>query len=146
MLLEDQLRAVDRLLALSFPTEDTRDGWHSSGPAHHVRALRVSQDFWDDGLEVVKAVWEEMDAARGELAALLTARWGRPEEIELWYGEETAEPMIDLSRMCGRLSVWRPPHGSRWVGLATGQEDREFPILLLAAIGEQPTPHSTSQD
>lgn len=146
MLLEDQLRAVDRLLALPFPAEDTRDGWGSSGPAHHVRALRVSQEFWDDGLEVVEAVGEQMDAALGELAALLTARWGQPEEVALWYDEETAEPMIELSRMCGRLSVWRPPHGSRWVGLATGQEDREFPILLLTAVGEQPISHSTSQD
>ncbi len=103
----------------------------------------ASQDFWDDRSEdVVQAAEEEIAAALEALVTALTSRWGRPEVVDLWRdlggdSPPVPEPMNELSQFSGRMSVWHPGAG-RWVALAVGQADPEFPILLLAAIGETP--------
>nr|WP_245656566.1 hypothetical protein [Microtetraspora fusca] len=131
MTIDDQLGVLDDLLARPFPAEEERHGYGTSAPAYHVRALRLSQDFWDDGLEVVEAAAVEMEAALEALAARLTEGWGEPETIRL--PQQDGELLAELSRTCGSVLRWRPRDGGRWVGLAIGQEDREFPIMLLAA-------------
>ncbi|WP_344238768.1 hypothetical protein [Actinocorallia libanotica] len=139
---EDLHAAVEELLALPFPREDTRGEVRDSGPGYHVQVLQASRDFWDDrDEEIVEAAEEEIDAAFRALATALTARWGEPETVDLdpylWSEEPAPEPLGRLSMLSGRMLVWRRPVPGRWVALAVGQADREFPIELLAAIGEE---------
>lgn len=153
---------VDDLLVLPFPQEDARAGDRHSGPGYHVHVLRASQDFWDDGLDVVAAADEEMDVVFQALATVFTARWGEAETIDLWPYLQRAlaqQPVIDLvdqqtpveedpvpepiNQLCmlsGRMLLWRRPEAGRWVALTVGQQDRELPIELLAAVGEASIP------
>ncbi|GAA2376371.1 hypothetical protein GCM10010404_35250 [Nonomuraea africana] len=97
--------------------------------------LQAGQDFWDDRREeVVEAAEEEIDAALQALVAALTARWGEPEPYADGEGP-ASEPMNELCRLSGEMLAWRRWVAGRWVGLAVGQADREFPIVLLAAVG-----------
>ncbi|MEU8800463.1 hypothetical protein [Spirillospora sp. NPDC048819] len=143
--MEDRLDIVDGLLVLPFPAEDTVEGDRSSGPGYHLCALQASRDFWDDdGAEVIEAAAEEIDTALQALVAALTARWGGPEPIDLgpylWGESEVPEPVNRLCQLSGEMLVWRRPDAGRWVALCVGQGDREFPIELLAAVGETPVP------
>ncbi|MGW5160028.1 hypothetical protein ACWEPN_31515 [Nonomuraea wenchangensis] len=149
MTMEDRLATIGRLLACPFPSEEEQvapvgkawEGYRSSGPRSHLCFLKASQDFWDDRSEaVVEAAEKEIAAAFEALAAALTSRWGRPEVVDLWpdLGGESSpvpEPINELSNYSSKMSVWYPGTG-RWVALVVGQADPEFPILLLAAIGE----------
>ncbi|MGP3931259.1 hypothetical protein [Nonomuraea sp. KM88] len=151
MTLEDRLATIDSLLARPFPREEERvqpagkawEGYRSSGRRSHLCFLQASQDFWDGrGEDVVEAAEEEIATAFEALVTALTSRWGRPQVVDLWpdlEGESSPvpEPMNELSLYSGEMSVWHPGAG-RWVALAVGQADPEFPILLLAAIGETP--------
>ncbi|MEU6041200.1 hypothetical protein ABZ801_37990 [Actinomadura sp. NPDC047616] len=112
-----------------------------------MSVLLASQDFWDDrSEETVEAAEEEIDAALHELVTALTARWGRPESIDLepylWGESPAPEPMQTLCVLSGEMLVWRRPDAGRWIALAVGQNDPEFPIELLAAVGEAPIPSS----
>lgn len=147
--MEDRLAIIDHLLTCPFPSEEERvapagkgwEGYRSSGPRSHLCFLKASRDFWDDRSEdVVEAAEGEIAAAFEALTAVLTSRWGRPEAVDLWpdlRGERSPvpEPINELIGYSSRMSVWYPGTG-RWVALAVGQADPEFPILLLAAIGE----------
>ncbi|WP_406674923.1 hypothetical protein WBK31_13170 [Nonomuraea sp. N2-4H] len=149
MTVEDRLATIDHLLARPFPSQEERlappgrtwEGYRSSGPRSHVTCLAASQDFWDDrSEEAVEAAEDEIAAAFEALAAALTSRWGRPEVVDLWpYVEDEIaappEPVNELSTYSSKMSVWRPGTG-RWVALTVGQADPEFPIVLLAAVGE----------
>ncbi|WP_200827162.1 hypothetical protein [Thermomonospora echinospora] len=144
---QERLALLDRLLTLPFREDEPLDDDHSAGPDHHLYALLASQDFWEDrSEEVVEAAQEEIDAAHRALAEAMTARWGKPETVDLWpYLEraldETApvpEPIGTLCGLSGEMQVWRRPETGRWVALAVGQADPEFPIELLAAVGEIP--------
>ncbi|MFE1950263.1 hypothetical protein ACFW9D_07310 [Streptomyces sp. NPDC059524] len=139
----NELSVVDRLSVLPFPAGRTRpseeDVW--GGPGHHLAVLRESRDFWDSrDEEIVEAAEQEIESAHTALAARLTGRWGAPHAIELWPYLETdgpvPEPMGFLSCMAGSVQVWRLPATDRWIGLAVGQADPEWPIQLLLAVGE----------
>ncbi|MFD3698845.1 hypothetical protein ACFWUZ_22315 [Streptomyces sp. NPDC058646] len=107
--------------------------------------LRESQDFWEDrSEEVVEAAERELEADLAALAEILTSRWGHPETVELWpyLGSEgpdpqhsAPEPLLFLCNVAGNMQVWRPPDSDRWLALAIGQADPEFPLQLLAAVG-----------
>jgi hypothetical protein len=145
MAMDDRLGIVDGLLALPFPAGDTREGDRSSGPGYHVRVLQASQDFWDDrSEETVEAAEEEIDAALQALVAAFTERWGGPEPIDLdpylWSEGPVPAPVDRLCQLSGEMLLWRRPEAGRWVALAVGQSDREFPIELIAAVGEAPIP------
>ncbi|MET7333837.1 hypothetical protein [Nonomuraea sp. NPDC005650] len=148
MTTEDQLAVVDGLLTRPFPSAEEQavpaegvwEGYRRSGPGYHMCYLQASRDFWDDRSEdVVEAAEEEIAAAFESLASALTSRWGRPEKVDLvsyLEGEiEEVEPMGSVCQLTDRMFVWHPGQG-RWVALAVGQPDREFPIVLLAAVGE----------
>ncbi|MFI0445742.1 hypothetical protein [Actinomadura sp. 6N118] len=136
-MIDDHLARIDELLTTPFPTEE---GWHGqrfSGPRHHVLVLRASQDFWDDrSEEIVEAAEELIDTDLRAVAGELTQRWGEPEVVDLMtYLEVPApEPVAKLSMLTSTMMRWRPP-GERWLALAVGQEDSEFPIELIAAVG-----------
>ncbi|YCK37992.1 hypothetical protein ACNF49_29255 [Actinomadura sp. ATCC 39365] len=149
MALQDRLAALDALLARPFPQTEEREsaspdvweGYRSSGPDHHVCYLVASRDFWDDrGEEVVEAAQAEIDAALQELVTALTRRWGAPRVVDLWRRAETEDPapapLDELGQLTDTMLVWRRPDADRWVALAVGQADPEFPVLLLAAVGE----------
>lgn len=141
MVTQDRLAIVDSLLALPFPQTNTHEGRRRSGPGYHVYGVRASRDFWDDrGEKAVEAAEEEIDAAFHVLATALTARWGEPHRVDLepylWSEDEAPEPMNQLSQLSGDMFVWRSPGAGRWVALAVGQGDREFPVELVLAIGE----------
>ncbi|WP_405693608.1 hypothetical protein [Streptomyces sp. NBC_01185] len=145
---EDRLALIDDVLALPFPAgEESEDsGGRSSGPGHHLLILRASQDFWDDrSPELVEPAEQEIEAEFSVLATALSERWGEPETVELWpylEREDTdaaPEPMGQLSNLAGSMQVWRVPGSTRWLGLAVGQADPEFPIWLLGAVGETAT-------
>jgi hypothetical protein len=143
----DRLSVVDSLRTLPFPDQETRPGedgrW--SGPGYHLAVLHESQDFWDDrSEELVEAAEQEIEAALEALTAVLTGRWGRPETVDLWPYLSVdnpdpdfvaAEPLGFLSGVAGDMRMWRLPDSDRWVALAVGQADREWPIQLLAAVG-----------
>jgi hypothetical protein len=140
MVEQDALTIIDALLALPFPVKDTREGSRRGGPCFHLDVLQASQDFWDDrSEEIVEAAQAEIDAAFRRLAAALTARWGESQTVDLepyLRGEDQApEPMDQLCLVSGEMFVWRPLGGGRWVALAVGQADPEWPIELLVAVG-----------
>ena len=149
MVTQDRPAIIDSLLSLPFPGERTeqrtRDGYHLSGPGYHVYALHATQDFWDDrSEEIVEAAEKEVDAILRALVAALTTRWGTPEAIDLvpylWAEDPAPEPMNQLSGLSSEMLVWQRPDAGRWVGLAVGQQDAEFPIEVLAAVAETPMP------
>lgn len=138
---------LDRLLTLPFSEDEPLDDDHSPGPDHHLYVLQASRDFWEDrGEEVVEAAQEEIDAAHRALTEELTGHWGKPETVDLWpwlpsvlhEAEAVPEPIGTLCELSGEMQVWRRPETGRWVALAVGQADPEFPIELLAAVGEIP--------
>ncbi|MDA2813832.1 hypothetical protein O4J56_24515 [Nocardiopsis sp. RSe5-2] len=163
MTTQDLEAVVDDLLALPFPREQEREGDRRGGPGYHVHVLRASEDFWEDrGEEVVEAAEKEIDTAFQALVEALTTRWGEPERVDLTpylhrepverpfidpFGLRTPraegpvpEPISELCMLASTMLLWRPPESGRWVCLAVGQNDREFPIELLAAVGDAPIP------
>lgn len=145
MVSEDRQSIIEGLLSLPFPQKATRAGHRSSGPGHHMRVLQASHDFWEDrSEEAVEAAEEEIETAFRELVSVLTARWGGPETIDLgpclWSEAPAPEPMDHLCLLSGQMLLWRRPEFGRWVALAVGQADREFPVELLVATGDAPVP------
>ncbi len=144
----EQLSIIDRLSLRPFPGEEGRPGasdrW--SGPGFHLAVLRESQDFWEDrSIEIVEAAELELEADLAALAGVLTARWGVPEKVDLWPctgvddpdpSTATREPLGFLRGVAGSMQVWWLPNSDRWVGLAIGQADPEWPFQLLAGIGD----------
>jgi hypothetical protein len=143
---DDQLSTIDALSTLAFPDREVRPGsdgrW--GGPGYHLAVLRESRDFWEDrSEEVIEAAERDLEASLGVLAAALTRRWGDPETVDLWPylgydnpdpGFVAPEPLNFLSMVASSMQAWRLPSG-RWVALAIGQADPEFPFQLLAAVG-----------
>ncbi|MEV4191212.1 hypothetical protein [Streptomyces toxytricini] len=147
---EEQVSIIDNLIGLPFPEGEARTphGW--GGPGHLIAVLRESRDFWDaPDVEAVTVAEEELEADLAALVALLAARWGRPAVVDLWPclglddfdqpGVEAPEPLGSLCNLAGSLHAWRLPSTGRWLGLTIGQADREFPLQLLAAVGEAAT-------
>ncbi|MFB7946808.1 hypothetical protein ACFC6L_18065 [Kitasatospora phosalacinea] len=141
----ERMAVVERLCALPFPAAAGQywapGGW--GGPGFHLLVLQESQDFWDGrGPGVVEPAEQEIEDAERALAALLTARWGAPETVDLWRYEDATdpvplpEPLEFLGMLSGSALVWRLPGAVRWVGLSIGQGDPELPIQLLLAVGE----------
>ncbi|MDX3537072.1 hypothetical protein PV721_22385 [Streptomyces sp. MB09-01] len=141
------LSAVDDLIARPFPEQKARPGeagrW--GGPGYHLGVLRESRDFWNDrSEEVVEAVERELEADLAALAKRLTSRWGCPETVDLWpylgfdgpdRQQPAPEPLVFLCNVAGSMQVWRLPDSDRWLALAIGQADPDFPLQLLAAVG-----------
>ncbi|WP_405797645.1 hypothetical protein [Streptomyces sp. NBC_01506] len=152
----DQLAMIDSLSARPFPerVEKGAGGGRWSGPGHHVVVLRESRDFWEErGEEIVAEAEREIEADHDALAAILTGRWGEPRTVDLSpylsVGNPDADPDADpdpgfvapepmgfLCMLAGSMRVWRPAPAGRWIALAVGQADPEWPIQLLAAFGE----------
>ncbi|WP_328720351.1 hypothetical protein OHT52_13225 [Streptomyces sp. NBC_00247] len=145
----ERVALVDRVLGLPFPQGDEAEdsGVRSSGPGHHLLILRASEDFWDGPHEeTAEPAEEEIEAEFSAVATALTERWGEPETIDLWpwlagddeteMASTAPEPLGQLCNLAGSMQVWRIAGTSRWLGLTVGQADPEFPIWLLAAVGE----------
>lgn len=140
---DDRLKVIDEVLAAPFPEARTETGeqrW--GGPGYHWCVLKASGDFWDDrSEEVVEAAEEEIEAAHDALVTALRERWGDPREVDLTPFLMAEEPVPDpqglLCNLAGGMLVWPRPDG-RWLAIAIGQADREFPIMLLAAVGAGP--------
>ncbi|NUS88792.1 MAG: hypothetical protein HOY75_40350 [Streptomyces sp.] len=137
----DHLAIIDLLRARDFPDRRGVVGAVASGPGFHVADLRVSEDFWDADLERLIEVEEEFEAELGVLVQVLSLRWGEPEVLDLAdhlerdaMGERVPEPLRSLCGYVGRVYGWRTD--GRWIGLGIGQGDRELPLQLVAAIGE----------
>ncbi|QFG24504.1 hypothetical protein [Actinomadura sp. WMMB 499] len=128
--MDDRLAIIDDLLARPIP----------EGSQGHVHVLHRTRDFWDErGPEVVEPAQAEIDALHDALAAALSQRWGGPEPFDLspyLFAEDPApEPIDELCQLTTTMLLWRPAP-ARWFGLAVGQADPEFPIELLAAVGD----------
>ncbi|KAK1177721.1 hypothetical protein B7755_005770 [Streptomyces sp. NBS 14/10] len=137
----DHLAIIDLLRARDFPDRRGVVGAVASGPGFHVADLRVSEDFWDADLERLIEVEEEFEVELGVLVQVLSLRWGEPEVLDLAdhlerdaMGERVPEPLRSLCGYVGRVYGWRTD--GRWIGLGIGQGDRELPLQLVAAIGE----------
>ncbi|MFG2296318.1 hypothetical protein [Streptomyces sp. NPDC048603] len=143
---EALLRVVESLHAMPFPHTEEKAGDRWSGPGYRVAVLVESQDFWQDrSSESVEEAEESIEADLAGLAALLTERCGAPEAVDLgpYLGFDNPdpdfqapEPMGFLCGLAGSMQVWRPPASDRWIALAIGQADPEWPLQLLAAFGE----------
>ncbi|MEE1815723.1 hypothetical protein ACWEPR_33060 [Streptomyces sp. NPDC004290] len=139
------LATIDLLRARAFPARPERAGSVDSGPGFHLGELATSEDFWEDDGSRRALVEEQYEAERDGLAALLTARWGPPEELSLWPvlersmdGEEMAEPWPTLSCHTPELRLWRAD--GRWTGLGVSQWDKELPFQLLVVVTEVDPP------
>ncbi|MEV6749336.1 hypothetical protein AB0N21_34000 [Streptomyces sp. NPDC051080] len=146
--IDEQLSIIDSLSSRPYPDQVGRPGasgqW--SGPGFHLTVLRESQDFWEDrSTEIVEAAEQVLEADLAALSAILTARWGAPETVDLWPylgldgpdpNPTTREPLSFLRGVAGSMRTWRLPDSDRWVGLAIGQADPEWQIQLLAGIGD----------
>ncbi|MEU2827531.1 hypothetical protein ABZ667_02495 [Streptomyces lavendulae] len=157
---EELFHTVEYLHALPFPQQEERAGDRWGGPGHHLVVLVESQDFWEDrATELVEEAEQGVEADRAALAQLLTRRWGAPAAMDLnpfqdsdgtgtatgtstdadtdfGFDAEEPEPVGFLSGVTSEVWVWRPDGSDRWVGLAVGQADPEWPLQLLAAFGE----------
>ncbi|MFH8383890.1 hypothetical protein ACH4E7_23575 [Kitasatospora sp. NPDC018058] len=149
------LARIDDLLARErpYPQKEVVDGEGYGGPGYRVLELDVSGDFWDDeDGQACERAHDEADARLEALAAVLTARWGEPYDVDLWSylvagygwdhpGRPSPVPLGLLSGKAVTLRVWPlPGAGARWLGLAVGQEDKELPVVLLAALADGPAP------
>ncbi|MEU3772093.1 hypothetical protein AB0F11_02545 [Streptomyces sp. NPDC032472] len=129
--LQEHLSSVDDLLAHPSPTDDDA-----------VRALRTSEDFWDDeDFQAWLAAEADMQSHLAALTAALTTRWGTPLTVDLWSylqagyeGEDIPAPLDELSQQATTMQAWPLPDG-RWLGLTVAQCDKELPMQLLAAVG-----------
>lgn len=137
----DHLAAIDLLRARDFPDRRGVVGAVESGPGFHVADLLVSEAFWDADVERLIEVEEEFEAELRVLVQVLSLRWGDPEVLDLTdhlerqaMGEPVPEPLRSLCGYVGRVHGWRAD--GRWIGLGLGQGDRELPLQLVAAIGE----------
>ncbi|MEU8495654.1 hypothetical protein AB0C86_02705 [Streptomyces lavendulae] len=157
---EELFHTVEYLHTLPFPRQEERAGDRWGGPGHHLVVLVESQDFWEGrATELVEEAEQGVEADRAALAQLLTRRWGAPAAMDLnpfqdsggtgtatgtstdadtglGFDAEEAEPFGFLSGVTSEVWVWRPDGSDRWVGLAVGQADPEWPLQLLAAFGE----------
>ncbi|MGA5822340.1 hypothetical protein ACPC54_31290 [Kitasatospora sp. NPDC094028] len=150
------LAALDDLLTRPYPETETVEATGYGGPGWRVRDLYVSGEFWDDeDGEALQRAEEEAAAHFDALAGALTARWGEPSTVDLWSylvagfdgefpGRAAPEPIGLLSGRATALRVWPLPDGGRWLGLAVGQEDRELPVILSAAVAAGPVPELTA--
>jgi hypothetical protein len=148
------LARIDDLLAREhpYPEREVIDDDGYGGPGYRVLELLVSEDFWDD--EDGQACERAHDVAGAHLealAAVLTARWGSPYDVDLWSylvagygwdhpGSPSPVPLGLLSGTAITLRVWPLPGDGRWLGLAVGQGDKELPVVLLAALADGPAP------
>ncbi|MFD8207793.1 hypothetical protein ACFV2S_15555 [Streptomyces sp. NPDC059695] len=141
----EQLATIDLLRTRAFPVRPERSGSVAGGPGFHLGELATSEDFWEDDGTRRALVEEQYEAERDGLAAVLTARWGPPEELSLWpvlersmEGEELPEPWPTLSCHTPELKLWRAD--GRWIGLGVSQWDKELPFQLLAVVTEAGPP------
>ncbi|MFF2078020.1 hypothetical protein ACFVXG_25090 [Kitasatospora sp. NPDC058162] len=151
------LARVDELLAdpRPFPPRDTDHATGWGGPGWLIEELYVSREFWDDedddDGEAREREYELAEARLDALAGVFTARWGSPYTVDLFSylradcdgegsGYEAPEPVTLLSWKAVTLNVWPLPGGGRWLGLSVGQEDKELPVVLSAALCEGPAP------
>ncbi|MEV6105140.1 hypothetical protein AB0M28_10550 [Streptomyces sp. NPDC051940] len=141
-----RIALVDRALTLPFPDGDDHQGVRWSGPGHHLLTLHRTRDFWEpDGPDDRELAEEEIEEVRAAVTAAVTDRWGLPVDVDLfpYLGcdwdlqppEHVPEPVAQLCNQAGSMRLWQPPGTDRWLGLAVGQADTEFPLELLAAIG-----------
>ncbi|BAJ32980.1 MULTISPECIES: hypothetical protein [Kitasatospora] len=106
--------------------------------------LEESQDFRETrSSEARGEARREIKAARQALGALLTARRGAPEDVELrdhlditCSALRAPAPLGTLCAVAGPMPLRHLPGTGRWAGLAIGQAAPEFPITLLLAVGE----------
>ncbi|MFF9689053.1 hypothetical protein [Streptomyces sp. NPDC014623] len=119
----------------------------SSGPGHRLPTLRASRDPWDDrSCEPFEPAEQEIEAESGILVTASSEWWAEPVTVELRpyperdeEGADTApEPTGQLCGPAGSTQVRRVPGGKRWLGSTAGQAGPEFPVRLLAAVGETP--------
>ncbi|MFI6058327.1 hypothetical protein [Streptomyces sp. NPDC051286] len=111
----------------------------------------VSAEFWDDDDgQVAREADADMQTCLDALVAALTARWGEPLAVDLLLylragveGETVSEPINSLSQMAGSIELWPHQSSGRRLGLAIGQEDKELPLELLAAVGDRSGPNGT---
>ncbi|MFI6728620.1 hypothetical protein NRF20_45045 [Streptomyces sp. R-74717] len=144
--LEEYLSLIDGLLAQPFPETNFHDGTGCGGPEHRLRILRASQDFWDDDDgQAAREADADLRAYLDALIAGLTTRWGEPLVVDLWpylragfEGEAVSEPINFLSQLAGSMQAWPHRDSGRWLALTIGQEDKELPLELLAAVGQTP--------
>ncbi|MFD7785464.1 hypothetical protein ACFV4Q_20575 [Streptomyces nojiriensis] len=143
---KELLHVVESLHAMPFPQQEEKTAHRRGGRGYHVAVLVESQDFWEDrGSEVVEEAEESIAAGLTGLAVLLTERWGAPETVDLgpYLGFDNPdpdfqapEPMGFLCGLADSMQVWRPAASDRWIALAIGQADPEWPLQLLASFGE----------
>lgn len=143
---------ISGLLERSFPDTMEQVAERYSETDFHLLVLHRTHDFWDDrGEERYAAAEREVEALHQPLVAGLTARWGTPVPVDLtaYVGPEDPtppEPLDRLSQVSGEVLVWCPPGTDRWVGLAVGQADTEFPLELIAVVGVAPLPFAPGPD
>ncbi|MGW4380134.1 hypothetical protein [Kitasatospora sp. NPDC004531] len=143
MTTDECLSAIEALTVQPFSEVSFVDSSGGGGPEHHVLALKVSRDFWDDDHGQARAEAEaELRSCLAELAARLTTRWGQAFVVELGpylsagcAGEPVPEPVDHLSQQAASMQVWPLPDRDRWLALAIGQADKELPLVLFAAVG-----------
>ncbi|MCF6522437.1 hypothetical protein [Streptomyces sp. JJ36] len=126
MFLAQHVTAVERLLG---------------GPTPRCAALRTGAPFWDDDGTARAEAEEAFTTDCEALVALLSRRWGEPEELDLTgclerlaEGAAVPEPWRTLCPEVRLLHRWRLD--GRWLGLGVGRPGEVLPLRLLAAVGD----------
>ncbi|MQY12950.1 hypothetical protein SRB5_30890 [Streptomyces sp. RB5] len=98
-----------------------------------------------DGPDDHEQADREIEAVHAALTGALRARWGPAVDVDLapYLGLDwdlqppghVPEPIAHLCNQAGSMELWQPPDTDRWLGVAVGQADTEFPLELLAATG-----------
>ncbi|MFF9981122.1 hypothetical protein [Streptomyces erythrochromogenes] len=136
------LPLIDSLAVRPFSETVFQDATGDGGSEHLIRVLHRSRDFWEaEDLQVWEQVDAELSVCLDALIAVCTARWGEPLVVDLWAGHwdgagtDVPEPLCTLRQVTTYMHAWPLPGVDRWLGLALGQADTEFPMELLAVVG-----------
>jgi hypothetical protein len=140
------LALVEELLSRPYPSREVQlllDGgaMDSSGPAHHIVTVAVSEVLVDATGERWTEVEDDFAARRAQVVSALATIWGPPgrydfgNEIDRLIGGEPVQPSVaTIATFLPDVDFWQ--RDGRTICVGVGQWDKEFPMQLVLVVGE----------
>jgi hypothetical protein len=167
--IDQAVASAEELLARPFLSEapdvsNWLEGSAQSGTRAHFAPIAVFESLYETPADHDLMAWRLYEDAynrfeqqRRDIVAELTALWGPPEqysfqaEYDRVVGNDESVPRLeyDLAMFAGDEPFPAWPYENRVIALLLGQMDKEFPIVLTAAVikvgsGGRATAHSPS--
>lgn len=156
MNIERVVASVEELLTRPFLREapdasDWLEGSAQTGTRAHFAPIAVFESLHETPADYDLTAWQLYEEAynrfeqqRRDIVEALTALWGPPQQYSFQAeydrvvaGDESVTPLeYDLAMFAGDQHVPAWLHEHRVVALILGQMDKEFPIVLTAAVIE----------